>query len=304
MRRAIVTGATGTIGIALVKELLNNNIEVLALVNPSSNRLNRLPKNEKLIVKAYSINQLNEFNIEQMEKYDAFFHLAWQGTIGPQRDEMKLQLQNVQNTLDAVILAERLGCEVFIGAGSQAEYGRVEGTITADTKTNPEMGYGIAKLCAGQMSRLECKKRGIRHVWTRILSVYGPNDGELTMIISAIRKMLRGEIPDFSKGEQKWDYLYCEDAARALYLAGEKGVDQSIYPIGSGVAAPLKDYIEIMRKSIGEEAKVNVGAFPYREKQVMYLCADIEQLTKDTGFVPNISFEEGIKRTIKWCKQS
>jgi nucleoside-diphosphate-sugar epimerase len=61
-----------------------------------------------------------------------------------------------------------------------------------------------------------------------------------------------------------------------------------------------------MEKAVKEtkaDARAWIGALPYRDKQVMYLCADIEDFTKDTGFVPEVSFEEGIKKTVEWCKQ-
>lgn len=70
----------------------------------------------------------------------------------------------------------------FVGAGSQAEYGRVNHALTPDTPCFPENGYGMAKLCAGQMSRVECEKLGLVHIWPRILSVYGPYDGKNAMI--------------------------------------------------------------------------------------------------------------------------
>ena len=55
-----------------------------------------------------------------------------------------MQNANIKYTLDAVELAKRLGCKTFIGAGSQAEYGRVEGTISEKTDKNPENGYALA----------------------------------------------------------------------------------------------------------------------------------------------------------------
>lgn len=304
MNRAIITGATGAIGMALIKELLEKNIEVLVIVRPDSGRLDRLPIHRSLHVLKCPLNALNTVTREELGSFDACFHLAWDGTIGPQRDDMYLQLKNIQYTLDAVRMACRLKCKVFIGAGSQAEYGRVEGKLTAKTLVNPEMGYGIAKLCAGQMSRLECRKLGLRHEWIRILSVYGPYDGEATMITSGIRQMLRGERPAFSKGEQQWDYIYSQDAARALYLIALKGRDGAVYPLGSGKARPLYEYIETMRASIGEGTEAGIGELPYREGQVMYLCADIKELTADTGFVPGVLFEEGIRRTIDWCRKT
>jgi nucleoside-diphosphate-sugar epimerase len=225
------------------------------------------------------------------------------GTTGEARNDTGLQTENIQCTLDAVQLAQRLGCNTFIGAGSQAEYGRVEGRLDATTPTFPENGYGVAKLCAGQLSRIECEKRGMRHIWTRILSVYGPWDGESSMVTSTINKLLRGESPSLTPGEQQWDYLYSGDAARALLAAGERGVSGKVYCIGSGQARPLKEYIDIMRNQIDPTLPLGFGEVPYGEKQVMYLCGDISDLTRDTGFVPETDFETGISKTIDWLQK-
>ena len=215
---------------------------------------------------------------------------------------MPLQNKNISYTLDAVKLAKRLGCQVFVGAGSQAEYGRVpEGQkLSAKTPAFPENGYGIAKLAAGQMSRIFCEEVGMRHIWIRILSVYGAWDTEKTMVMSAIDTLLNGGRPVFSPGEQLWDYLYAKDAARALYLAAKSGKSGSIYPLGSGQVRPLKDYIESIRKAANPSGELGIGELPYAQNQVMYLCADIEELTKDTGFVPEYTFEEGICETVAW----
>lgn len=120
------------------------------------------------------------------------FHLAWAHTIGAGRNDMPAQIENIRYTIDAVRTAAAMGCRVFIGTGSQAEYGRVDGVLRADTPTNPENGYGMAKLCAGQMSRTEAAALGMDHVWARILSVYGPHDGPNTMISATIQNCWPG----------------------------------------------------------------------------------------------------------------
>ena len=102
----------------------------------------------------------------------------------------------------------------------------------------------MAKLCAGQMSRVECQTLGVAHIWTRILSVYGPHDGPATMISGTIRKLLHGEKPALTAGIQQWDYLYAADAAAAFYALAVSGQDGRVYPLGSGTARPLKDYID------------------------------------------------------------
>lgn len=305
MKSAFVTGATGAIGMALIEELLRQNMAVTVMVRPDSGRKSRLERfrgEPRFCVCECPLDRMKNLKTGETGRYDLFFHLAWEGTIGPGRDEPMLQLKNIQYTLDAVHLAKELGCHAFVGAGSQAEYGRVEKKIRPDTPAFPETGYGMAKLCAGQLSRLECRRLGIRHEWARILSVYGPYDGERTMVISSIRKLLRGECAEFSAAEQQWDYLYSGDAARAFALIGTHGRDGAVYPVGSGKSRRLSEYIAVMQKEVGDDADVRIGALPYRENQVMYLCADISDLVRDTGFCPVTPFEKGIADTVAWCR--
>ncbi|MFQ9510102.1 MAG: NAD-dependent epimerase/dehydratase family protein [Lachnospiraceae bacterium] len=302
IKRAVITGATGMIGTMLIEYLLKQDIEVLALVRPNSNRMNHLSRSIKLHIKECDLSQLSQITGEE-GTYDAFFHLGWCATFGDGRNDMRLQHENIGYTLDAVALASRLGCRVFVGAGSQAEYGRIDGPLKPDTPTHPENGYGVAKLCAGQMSRIACKQLGMKHVWVRILSVYGPFDGAKTMVMSGISALLAGEAPAYTKGEQMWDYLYAADAARALFLCATYGKEGEVYCLGSGKVRPLKDYIGMIRDAIDPNAKILLGKIPYPDNPVMYLCADITNLTRDTGFLPEVGFEEGIKKTVEWCKK-
>lgn len=302
MERIVMTGPTGAIGIALIQHCIESGTEVYAICRRNSKRINRIPEHPLVHVLECNLEELKELDATNIPSCQVFYHFGWDATIGEDRNNTELQLKNIQYTLDAVDLAARLGCEAFVGAGSQAEYGRFEGNLNAAVPAFPENGYGIAKLCAGQLSRLECGKRKMRHIWVRILSVYGPYDSDKTMITTTIKKLLTGEVPALTMGEQKWDYLYSADAARALYLLGEKGKTNKVYCIGSGQARPLADYIRIMRDAIDPEAELGFGQVPYGEKQVMYLCADIAELKEDTGFESEISFEEGIGRTIAWMK--
>lgn len=298
MKRAIITGATGAVGMALIQELIKNEIEVLVFCREGSLRNERIPKHPLVSLKYCSLDQLAEVENNSDKSYDVFYHFAWEGTTGTARNDMYLQNLNVRYALDAVHAAHRFGCNAFIGAGSQAEYGRVEGILKSDTPTFPEMGYGIAKLCAGQMTREAAHQLGLKHIWARILSVYGPFDGEQSMIMATIHNLKIGVIPKFTKGEQIWDYLYSSDAARAFYLLGEFGHDGKVYVMGSGQAKPLVEYIKVIRDSVDKNAELDIGAIPYSKNQVMYLCADIKELVKDIGYHPSVSFITGIKRII------
>ena len=160
----------------------------------------------------------------------------------------------------------------------------------------------MAKLCAGEMSRELCHQLGIKHIWVRILSVYGPYDGPNTMISSAIRTMLEGKKMKFTAGEQKWDYLYSKDAAEALWRLWKKGTDGKVYVLGSGSIKTLKEYIQEIYCAVLEinpnAGRPCFGEIPYIDGQVMYLGADIRELTEDTGFMPEVSFADGIREVI------
>ena len=304
MKKAIVTGATGAVGTALVNKLISEGVETLVLVRKGG-RVNKIPSNPLVKIAYCSLDEMADFQNENDEKYDAFFHLAWAGPYGKDRDNMFLQANNIKNELEAVKLAKRFGCDVFVGAGSQAENGRLENgqKVAPDSPSNPNNGNGIAKLAAGKMSRILCSQLGIRHIWCRILSAYGPGDGAHTMVMSTIIKFLNGEDCDFTPGEQQWDFLYNGDIANAFFLAGEKGKDGAIYTVGSGETRSLKDYITDIRDIACPSDKFNFGAVDYFPNQVIYLCADIDDLKRDTGFKPTVDFKTGIKNTVEWYKR-
>lgn len=301
MRRIAVTGATSMLGIALIEECIKKNIEVLAIVKPNSANLARLPQTEFINIVESELDDLK--NIRMPEKgYDVFYHFGWTGTSKEKRNDAEEQNKNIKYTLDAVRLGRKIGCHTFIGAGSQAEYGRVDGIISPNTPVNPDNAYGIAKYAAGKLSGILCKEIGLKYIWTRIFSVYGIHDKHNTMIMYGIKEFLKERKPSFTKCEQMWDYLYSEDAGRAFYLIGEKGKDQSVYCIGSGVTRPLLDYVNTIRDAINKELPIGIGDYPYASNQVMNICADITNLKKDTGFESQYDFEEGIEKTISWIK--
>lgn len=304
MKRIAIIGATGAIGTALLDKCIKHHTEAYVFVRPDSQRIDRLPEHELIHVISCGMEDLKKFNSESMPEIDAFYHFAWGGTYGTDaRNNMDVQIANIQYTLDGVRLAYQIKSRAFVFAGTQAEYGRTEGILRPDTVCNPENGYGIAKLCAEEMSRIECKKLGIKHVAGRVLSIYGPRDGDNSMVSSAIRTCLKGENPEFTKAEQLWDYLYSEDAGEAFYRMGKSGKDGAIYVLGSGKIRPLKEYIEIICQTANPDVTPVFGAVPYMDKQVMHLQADISDLQRDTGFAPQIQFENGIKETVQWMKE-
>ena len=325
MNKIVVTGATSMIGIATIEQAIKNNVEVLATVRAGSKKLDRLPKSNLIKILECDIDQFDSIDLSQLSvkhldenkdwiamplsearndnwNYEVFYHFSWGNTDKTTRNDPVLQEKNIKYALDAVNLAKELGCKRFVGAGSQAEYGRVEGKLTASTPVNPDIAYGMAKYAAGRLTDLRCKELGIEHIWVRILSVFGIYDNPFTMINYAIKELLAGREPEFTRCEQKWDYLFSEDAGRAFYLIGENGKADKTYCLGSGIARPLADYVKTINKLLDKPENTGIGKKDYAPNQVMHLEADISDLSSDTGFVPSTSFEEGLKKTIDFLR--
>lgn len=298
MRRAVITGASGVVGSALTEELLEHGYEVTVLLREGSSHNGRLPDHPNLIRRECSLEHLKDYPGDG-ERRDVFFHLGWTGTKGPERNDPYIHNRNVAYSLDAAALAARLGCELFVGAGSQGEYGRPGVRLTPETLPVPETAYGIAKLCAGHMTREYAHTLGMRQIWTRLLSVYGLCDGERTLVTSFVGSLLKGEAPRCTKGEQVWDLLYQKDAAAALRMIAEKGHDGKTYLIASGQERTLRDMLTEIRDAVRPELPVRFGEVPYGPRQVMYLAADISETSADTGWSPAWSLAGGVQDMIR-----
>lgn len=295
--RIVVTGATGMIGMTLIKEALNQGHQVCAIIRKNSKKKGVLDSFQGINIVEADMSDYNSLILPGC--YDWFFHLAWGKTTGEGRDDVYLQMENAKLSIDAVLLAHRMGCSKFIGAGSQAEYGPVSVPLNPLTPTFPESGYGIAKLEAGLMSKLKCNQLGMSFNWVRILSVYGKNDYPNSLISYLIQQLLLGNSPDLTPCEQIWDYINVHDVARAFLLIAEKGQNGRTYPLGSGMGRPLREYVEDIQSIIAPSVKVNFGAKEYYPHQPMFLVSDNRILQSDTGFSPIITFKQGIKNILQ-----
>jgi nucleoside-diphosphate-sugar epimerase len=300
LKKVIISGATGMLGLALIDECLRRHAEVTVILRQNSAKKALLPQTPALRVVECDLCDMGRREGLPDGPYDVFYHFAWERTDNQSRDLVSCHYGNAGYALDALRWAQRSGVRRFVGAGSQAEYGLADGVISPDRKVAPVTAYGVAKYAAGSLGAILAGQSSMEYIWARVFSTYGIHDMSSTMVMYCVDTLLRGEKPLLTKCEQMWDYLNCRDAAAAFYLLGIKGKDQEVYNIGGGAARPLREYVEAIRDAVDKGLPLGIGERPYSAKQVMYLCADIENLTRDTGFRPSVSFEEGIAETIAW----
>jgi nucleoside-diphosphate-sugar epimerase len=134
--------------------------------------------------------------------------------------------------------------------------------------------------------------------WPIITNIYGPGDLSPRLINTLIRKLLAGERPSLSEGNQLYDFVYISDAAHAFYLIGEKGQEFKTYVIGSGTARPLKEFLCILRDIVNPEVELGFGEFAYNGVYLPIEVFNICTLVQDTGFKIDTPFDEGVKRIL------
>jgi UDP-glucose 4-epimerase len=286
--KVLITGATGFIGNALCKEMIDSGHNVTAVIRPNSQKKGKLSKGVNII--ELSLDKLSELN----GNYDLFYHLAWNGSSGADRNDFDIQNSNIQYTAEAIKAAKRCGCIKFIGAGSQAEYGVVHGLCKEDTTVpNPFMMYGAAKLASYHMGRVLAEQLGIKFVWPRIYSVYGVGENEGTLISYVIKTLKEGGVAELSSCENMWDFMYITDCVSALKIIGENVNVQGVYNISTGEPKFLKRFVEEIRDVVRPGAVLKFGLKKTDINKVFWLEPDVTKL-KDKGFECLIEFREGI----------
>lgn len=300
MKNVIVTGANGFIGKMLVKSLLEKDYHVVALDICFEDEL----KNDSRIV---CVNVLNkepseiEKDIPKRE-YLCFFHLAWAGTSGPARSDYTLQLNNVKLTCDYIQLCKYIGCSRVIYASSINEMETYEYLQSDDIEPSGGYIYGTGKLAAHLMGVTVAKMNGIEFIPVIITNIYGAGEKSARMIYTSINKLIHKEHCSFTAGYQTYDFIYLTDAINSIIAVAEKGKAFNRYYIGSGGPRPLREFLLEMRNIVDPEAEIGLGDIPFMGVDISYDQFDLKKVQRDTGYVNQVPFAEGIKMTAEYIR--
>jgi nucleoside-diphosphate-sugar epimerase len=295
--RAIVTGGTGFIGSHLVRALLARADEVAVLVRPESDGWRLQGVADRLLI-------LETESADMPAKAadfapDAMFHLAWAGVHGASRDSGHHLAANLRQTVEIIELAEKAGCGAIVGLGSQAEFGPSAGIIDESTPSQPNTAYGIGKLAAGLVVEHTAAAHGMRGVWLRLLSAYGPMDEPSYLIPYILREMLAGRRPVLSSGTQPHDTLYCLDVAEALRAAALSDRCRGRYVLAAGDDLSVREIAEVAQELVAPTLALAFGspaAHPgWRGSH--------RKLTEDTGWSPSTPLRVGLGETVLWYRE-
>lgn len=299
----VVTGATSFIGLELTDYLFSQQHQVVAVCRPDSKGLSKIPTGVEIVTA-----EMPDYGrlYKDIEHADVFVNLAWGGTGHDGRNVQDVQHENVVNTIAAMFAADKMGCQVFVEAGSQAEYGTVMEKITEDMPCHPFSEYGKAKLEVKERIFDLSEQLGIKYIHLRIFSLFGENDHPWTLVMSSIDKMLRNEPIDLSPCTQNWNFLYVKDAVRQIvglcdYALNSKTFLHEVYNIASDDTRMLKQFVEEMYSLAGSTSVLNFGAV--KPANVVSLNPDMTKTVSAIGFIAEHRFKDVINIIIRKYKQ-
>lgn len=301
MKRAIVTGASGFVGKALVKKLLSHGYFVFAVVRDPAKMKD--VANDRLSVVQCQLSELKNLDEKiPCGKIDAFFHMAWDGTFGESFKDFHRQFESAAYVGDAVVAASKLGAERFLFAGTIVEIETRHYILNDGGEPRISCIYGAAKTAANILGRVMACQCGVKYNEAVLASAFGEGDFTGTIQNILISALLKNTVPPLADGKNLYDWVYIDDVTEALVAITEKGKPGKTYYVGHRELQTFEWLVTQTRNIVAPNVKLDFGTL--KAKTVLdYSLIDREELFRDTGFECKADFCDSVRKTAEWIKQ-
>ena len=321
MSRHLITGVCGFIGSHLARRLLEEGHQVYgvdSLVCGFPENLDDFIHHKNFLVKISDINTLPFNFLKLTGGVDYTWHLAARGETYWCRDNPEEALKaNVNGTLKMLDMSKNAGCKHFFFSDTSAEYdGFVDETYfptaewMAPNTISPMGYYAITKMAASQFVRSFGKKNGMGTTLFRYFNVYGPSmnlERDIPPVIGAFTsKLLRNEKPIiYGDGSKSRDFIHIDDLTKFHLCALERRADKNdthTYNVGTGKRYSIKEvYDRVYRecKKINPNISDEFECGPDQSDEAQTTLANIYRTKEDLGWESEISFDEGVERTVR-----
>jgi UDP-glucose 4-epimerase len=310
-RPVLVTGAAGFIGSNLVQRLLEDGRRVIGVDDLSSGSLRNLDVARERHAGRFEFNRLDLTQgaltplVERLRP-EVIHHLAAQVDVGVSvEDPMRDAATNVLGTVAVLEAARRGGVRKVVYASSIGSYGEPEEheLPVGERFDGPALSpYGASKRAA--MAYLPTYEHLYGLTWTALTlaNVYGPHQttaGEGGVVSTFVGRMLAGEpVAIHGDGEQTRDFVFVDDVVHALVLAGDRG-DGQRYVIGTGERTSINQLFRALAAATGYPHAPSRE--PARAGDVRHSAVDAAQASRDLGWKPWTTLEEGLAATLAWA---
>jgi len=291
MRRAVVTGATGYLGSALVGRLVDAGWSVAAIVRPTSDRsrLHRVRDRVQFVVDDGKHETL--LQALSAQPVEVVFHLAARSGYEHRPGEVASMLEaNVvfgARLLEAMSMSE---CKRFVSAATYWQH-------YDNADYSPVSLYAASKQAFEDIARFYCEARGLAAVFLTLFDIYGPDDPRPKVFNQVLAAAKAGQAVALSPGDQLVDMVHVEDAARAFLRAGDWLHDNpapglSRFLVSAGQRLPLRQLVERFVSIHSLRVDLLWGARPHRAREVMRPWDGIPTLP---CWRPELSLDDGLR---------
>ncbi len=277
-KRALVTGADGFVGRALVKALSLQGVNVVAFGQDSGD-----------IVEPETLDKLQDKQIDHV------FHLAGKTYVPASWESpMEYERVNVCGTINVLEFCRKAVASLtYVSAYVYGEPPALP--VSESTAVRPNNPYAMSKLQAEQWCSFYAEHYGVASTVIRPFNIFGPGQREDFLIPFVIQQVREGKKIVIKDDAPKRDYCYIDDLVRALLLAMSQSWEFEVINIGSGESLSVGEIVSIIQSVAGTDLPVTVLG-EQRRNEIDDVRADITKAKRLLGWVPKWSFREGIEK--------
>ncbi len=320
--KILITGGAGFIGSHVVKrfvksypELMIINLDKLTYAGNLENLQEIENYDNYTFVKGDITDQDFIYDLFNREKFDGIIHLAAESHVDRSiQDPLSFLTTNILGTVNLLNATRKYWDnnkgKRFYHISTDEVYGSLDegGYFTESTPYDPQSPYSASKASSDHFVRAYCNTYKIPVILSNCSNNYGPNQFPEKLIPLCINNIKNNiSIPVYGRGENIRDWLYVEDHAAAIDLIYHRGAIGQTYNIGGNNEWKNIDLIEllcrIMDIKLGRPDNTSVKLITYvkdRAGHDLRYAIDSSKISKELGWHPSLSFEEGLERTVDW----
>jgi len=302
--RALVTGGAGFIGSTLVDALIERGDDVVVLDDLSAGSLDQVGP-AAAVVRGDVADP--DTCAAAVRGCDVVFHLAAHRSVVRSVDHpIRTNRANVDGTLNVLVAARDAGVRRVVYSSSSSVYGGAARFPTPeDEPLRPRSPYAVTKVAGEHYCRVFWELFDVETVSLRYFNVFGPRqrpDSRYATVIPAFISALRSGLPVeiHGDGTQRRDFSFVGDVVRATLLAGESAADTCAgraYNVAGGRSLSILELLDSLARVMGVEPRTHHQ--PPRPGDVSATHADLAAIEADLGFVPAVTLEDGLARTVE-----
>jgi len=308
--RLLVTGGAGFIGSNYVRMLVNGELKgitkiiVLDKLTYSGNKqnLNDLDSSSFEFIQGDICDSELVSNLSK--QVDAIVNFAAESHVDRSIDSSREFFQtNVLGVHTLLESARKSDVGIFLQVSTDEVYGSItEGSWDEDFPLRPNSPYAASKASADLISQAYHRTYGMDVRITRCSNNYGPYQYPEKVIPLFITNLIQDKkVPLYGQGLNVRDWLHVTDHCRGIHLVITKGKPGDIFNIGGGRELSNLELTRVILREMGAREE-RIEEVTDRLGHDFRYSLNIEKITKQLGYKPEISFEEGISQTIEWYK--